>query len=130
MKRFLTGLALVSLLAACSTQGGASTAPLGSAPTGSAGASGASMGTASAACSEAFAPLADTEIASLSELGDMLDEVQPTLEDCESVDDWIAGAQQVVTEEVNPNTARLLLGIQCNDPSVSNAPVCEDLTSS
>jgi hypothetical protein len=130
MNRFLTGLALVSLLAACSTQGGASTAPLGSAPMGSSGASGAAMGTASPACSEAFAPLADQEIASLSDLGDLQEEVQPTVEACESVADWVAGAQEVVPEEVNPNTARLLLGIQCNDPSLSNAPVCDDLTSS
>jgi hypothetical protein len=130
MNRFLTGLALVSLLAACSTQGGGSTEPLGSAPVGSSGASGAATGTASAACSEAFAPLADQEIASLSDLGDLTEELQPTIEACESVADWVAGAQEVVPEEVNPNTARLLLGIQCNDPSLSSAPVCEDLTSS
>lgn len=130
MKRFLTALALVSLLAACSTQGGATGEPLGSAPLGSSGASGAAMGEASTACADAFAPLADMEVASLSDLGDLQEEVQPTLEACESVADWVAGAQQVVPEEVNPNTARLLLGIQCNDPSLSNAPVCEDLTSS
>jgi hypothetical protein len=130
MKRLLTGLALVSLLAACSNQGSGSNEPLGSGLLGSAGASGAATGTASAACSEAFAPLAGMEIASLSDLGDLQDELQPTFDGCESVADWMAGAQEVVADEVKPGTARLLLGIQCNDPTLSNSPVCEDLASS
>ena len=130
MKRYLTGLALVGLLAGCSNQGSGASEPLGSLPMGSAGASGASMGDASAACAEAFAPLASMEIASLSDLGDLHDELQPTFDGCESVADWLAGAQTVVADEVKPGTARLLLGIQCNDPSVSNSPVCEDLASS
>ena len=66
-------------------------------------------------------------LTSLSDPGDLQDELQPTFEGCESVSDWIAGAQQVVAEEIKPNTARLLLGIQCNDPSLSNSPVSEDL---
>ena len=44
--------------------------------------------------------------------------------------DWIAGAQQVVDDEINPSTAELLLGIQCNDPTLSNTPVCEELAAS
>ena len=127
MKRYLTGLALVGLLAACSNQGSGTSEPLGSLPMGSAGASGAAMGDASAACAEAFAPLASMEITSLSDLGDLQDELQPTFDGCESVADWMAGAQTVVADEVKPGTARLLLGIQCNDPSLSNSPVCEDL---
>jgi hypothetical protein len=129
MNRFLTGLALASLLAACATQGGASGEPLGSAPIASAGA-GPVTGGASSACQEAFAPLADTEVASLSDLGDLQAELQPTIESCESVADWIAGAQELLPEEVNPSTAEMLLGIQCNDPALSNSRVCEDLASS
>ena len=77
-----------------------------------------------------FAPIADMEVASLSDLGDLQAELQPTIETCESIDDWIAGAQTVLDEEVNPATARLLLGIQCNDPTLSNTAVCEELASS
>jgi hypothetical protein len=124
MNRFVIGLALVGLLAACTTQGDGSAEPLGSAPMAS---TGPVIGDASPACEEAFAPLADMEVASLSDLGDLQAELQPTIEGCESVADWIAGAQQVVDDEVNPSTAELLLGIQCNDPSLSNSPVCEDL---
>ena len=128
MKRVFIGLALVGLLAACTTQGdGTTTEPLGSAPMGSAEASGPVMGDASAACEESFAPIADMEVASVSDLGDLQAELPATIESCESVADWIAGAQQVVDEEVNPSTAELLLGIQCNDPTLSNSPVCEEL---
>lgn len=93
----------------------------------SAGASGEASGTASAACAEAFAPLAEQEITSTSELGDLAEEVQPTIEACESVADWIAGAQDVVEEEVRPGTADLLLRIQCENPSLSNTLICEEL---
>jgi hypothetical protein len=130
MNRFLIGLALVGLLTACTNGGHRETdAPIGSAAMGSPGASGPAMGSASPACEEAFAPLAEMEIASLSDLGDLQAELQPTIESCESVADWIAGAQQVVADEVNPSTAELLLGIQCNDPTLSDSPVCEDLAS-
>jgi len=130
MKRTLIGLTLVSLLAACSTQGGGASEPLGSNALEPAASSGTALGEPSAACAEAFAPLAGMEIASLSDLGDLQDDLQPTFDGCESVADWMAGAQQVVADEVKPGTARLLLGIQCNDPSLSNSPVCEDLASS
>ena len=131
MNRFLIGLALVGLLTACTTQGdGETDAPIGSAAAESAGASGPAMSGASAACEESFAALAEMEIASLSDLGDLEAELQPTIESCESVVDWIAGAQQAVDDEINPSTAELLLGIQCNDPTLSNSAVCEDLASS
>jgi hypothetical protein len=131
MNRIFIGLALAGLLAACTTQGdGATEAPLGSAPMGSAEASGPVISSASAACEEAFSPLAEQEIASLSDLGNLVAELEPTIETCESVADWIAGARQVVDEEIKPSTAELLLGIQCNDPTLANSAVCEDLASS
>jgi hypothetical protein len=131
MNRFVIGLALASLLAACTSQGDTATdEPVGSAAAGSQEATGPAMSEASPACSDAFAPLEGMELESLSALGDLQAELQPTIEGCESVADWVAGAQQVVEDEVNPNTAALLLGIQCNDPSLSNTPVCEDLASS
>jgi hypothetical protein len=130
MNRFVIGLALVGLLTACTNQGdGETETPIGSETMGSPGTSGPAVGAASPACEEAFAPLAEMEIASLSDLGDLQAELQPTIESCESVADWIAGAQQVVADEINPSTAELLLGIQCNDPTLSNSPVCEDLAS-
>ena len=127
MNRFVIGLALIGLLAACTTQGDGSAEPLQSTPMTSAG---PVIGGASPACEEAFAPLSDMDIASTSDLGDLQAELQPTIEGCESVADWIAGAQQVVADEVNPSTAELLLGIQCNDPSLANSLVCEDLAAS
>ena len=139
MYRLLTVLTLVGLLAACSNQGGggnadASLEPAGSgavASTGaSADASGGGAAAASAACEEAFAPLAEMEIASLSELGEVPDEVQPTIEACESIADWIAGAQTVVADEINPNSARFLLSISCDDQAVADTPVCEEIASS
>ncbi len=134
MKRIVTMLALVGLLAACSAQGDGgttSTAPNASiaasgAAASDAGSTGAS-GSASAECAEAFAPLADLGIQSTSELGDLAEEVQPTIEACESVADWIAGAQEVVEDEVRPGTADLLLRIQCEDQALSRTPICEEL---
>ncbi len=130
MYRLLIVLAVAGLLAACTSTGGSSAGASGSASgVESAAASGEASGTASAACAEAFAPLAEMGIESTSDLGE-LDEVGPTIESCESVADWIAGAQDVVAEEVNPATAELLLGIECADPSVSSSAICQELASS
>ncbi|HJR51094.1 MAG TPA: hypothetical protein VJ794_08320 [Gemmatimonadales bacterium] len=132
MTKLVMIVALVGLVG-CTTQGdgdtttesdGTAASVVASA---SAGASGEASGTASAACAEAFAPLAEQEITSTSELGDLAEEVQPTIEACESVADWIAGAQDVVEEEVRPGTADLLLRIQCESPSLSNTLICEEL---
>ena len=96
----------------------------------SAGASGVGAGSASAACGESFGPLAEMEITSVSELGDLPEEVQPTIEACESVADWVAGAQQVVANEIDPDTAAFLLRINCNDLSLARTLICEELASS
>jgi hypothetical protein len=132
MKRIMTAVALVGLLAACSTQGGGtgSTAPVASTAASAAAsdaASTGSTGTASADCAAAFAPIADLGIQSTSELGDLAEEVRPTVESCESVADWIAGAQEVVADEVRPGTADLLLRIQCEDMGLAGTPICQEL---
>ncbi|MDQ2674740.1 MAG: hypothetical protein M3Y40_08790 [Chloroflexota bacterium] len=129
----MTAVALMGLLAACSTQGGGtteSTAPgasTGESAAASAAASTGAAGTASADCSAAFAPIADLGVQSTSELGDLAEEVRPTIEACESVADWIAGAQEVVADEVRPGTADLLLRIQCEDMGLAGTPICQEL---
>jgi hypothetical protein len=139
MSRILIALTLVGLLVACDNQGDVDTSeaaePSGSAGAlasadASAGASGGASGSASAACEEAFAPLAEMEITSISEFGDLAEEVQPTVESCESVEDWVAGAQGVVEEEVDPDTARFLLSMNCNDPALADTVICEELAAS
>jgi hypothetical protein len=123
-------LAIAGLLVACTDQGGAgSLGPVGSSGESASG-SGAAMSSPSAACSEAFAPLAEMEIGSVSDLGDLQAEVEPTIQSCESVADWIAGAQQVVDDDVNPNTVAILLNINCQDQSLTSTPICEELASS
>jgi hypothetical protein len=133
MKKIVILLAVSGLLAACSAQGEGgtgSTAPATSAGTSAdasdAGSTGAA-GTPSATCAEAFAPLVDMDISSMSELGDLAEEVQPTVEACESVADWTAGAAEVIGEEVNPGTADFLLRVQCDDLSLARTPICEEL---
>jgi hypothetical protein len=127
MFRFLILVALAGLLAACTTQGdGQSTqSPGPSAPVPSASA-GTANGEPSAACAEAFAPLAELELTSTSDLGELA-EVELTVESCESVADWMAGAQQVVENEVSPGAADLLLRIRCEAGSLSRTPICEEL---
>lgn len=134
MKKLLILLTLVGLLAACATTGGASSdssasGDTGSAPAASAVPSGGASGSVSAACAEAFAPISDLAPDSLSDLGD-LDEVVATVQACESIADWSAGASEVIGGEVNPNVARMLLEIRCADPGAGDAPICEELTSS
>jgi len=133
MSRILIVMAVVGLLVACTTQGdGNAAASAGGAASSaavSAGASGAAS-TASAACEEAFAPIAELEVSSISDLGDLPEELQPTIEGCESVADWVAGAGQAIGTEVNPNTARLLLDINCADQSLADTPICEEIASS
>ena len=138
MRRLIITLAMASLLVACTAaeDGGDSDADasLGTEPSavasGSAdAASSGPAGTASAACEEAFAPIADLEIESTSDLGDLA-EVEGTVENCESVADWTAGAETTLGLEVRPGTADLLLRIRCEDPSLSGAPICEELASS
>ena len=135
MYRFLTVLVLAGLLVACTDQGdGQSDASLDSAPTSTAAASAAGSGAASsrasAACVESFAALGEMDVASLSDLGDLEAEVQPTVEACESVADWVAAAQDVIGEEVNPNTAAFLLQIHCADLSLGDTSICEELAAS
>lgn len=137
MRNLLITLALAGLLVACTTSdGGAdSDQSLGAEPSAPA-ASGSTdaaasgpTGNASAACEEAFAPLAGMEIESTSDLGDLA-EVEGTVAACESVADWTAGAEAALGVEVRAGTADLLLRIRCDDPSLSSAPICQELASS
>ena len=88
----LTRLALIGLLSACTSGGGGqndeSTEPLASTPASSDAASSgvASGGEASPECAEAFAPLAEMELTSTSDLGD-LPEVDATIEKAMAIDD-------------------------------------------
>jgi hypothetical protein len=125
MKRPIVLLALVALLAACGEQSGS---PVGS--SGESAGAGSASTEPTAACAEAFAPIADLDISALSDLGDHKAEVAPTIQSCESVADWIAGAQQVIDVEINPNTVALLLNIDCADQSLDDSPICKELASS
>jgi hypothetical protein len=127
MHRIVRALALVGLLVACNAPSNAETdeATVSS----SVGASGAASTGPSAACEESFAPIAEMELESTSELGD-LPEVDLTIERCESVADWLAGAQQVVDGEIRPGAANLLLQIRCDRQSLSDTPLCEELAAS
>jgi hypothetical protein len=124
MKRIVIVPALAFLLVACANQGGGgSVEPEGSA-------AGTAEGTANApspACAEAFAPIAEQNLSSLSELGDLQAELQPTVESCESVADWVAGASQALGIDANPNTAAMLLESACTDQSLSRTAICEEL---
>ena len=73
--------------------------------------------------------VAEQDVSSLSAMGD-LPEVEATIEQCESVADWMAGASPVIGEEVNPSTAQLLLDIRCQLPALANTAVCEEVASS
>ena len=124
MKRFLIVPALAVLLVACANQGGGESVE----PDGSTSAT--SAGTASgptSACEEAFAPIADQNLSSLSELSEFQEELQPTVESCESVADWVAGASQALGIDANPNTAAMLLQTVCTDQSLSRTAICEEL---
>lgn len=139
MSRILIVVALLGLLAACSTQGDGETTDTstGTAPStaavpsadASADSSAGATGTASAACTEAFAAVAEQGATSLSDMGD-LPEVEATIEQCESVADWMAGASEVIGEEVNPSTAQLLLEIRCALPALGGTAVCEEVAAS
>ncbi len=126
MFRNLIVLVVIGLLAACTTQGdGTTDETLEATP--STAATGAAMGTASAACEDSFAPLADMDVSDTSDLADLPDDVQPTVEACESVADWTAGAQQVLGIEVTAGGADFLLRLQCQDTDLTDAPICEEL---
>ena len=144
MSRNLIIIALIGLLAACTAQGDGDTtdpsiepaasvaasapASAGASPDASAGSSGAG-GTASASCTDAFAPLEGQDATSLSDLAD-LEGIEATIEQCESIDDWMAGASTVIGDEVNPSTVNLLLQIRCEVPALSDSAVCEEVASS
>ena len=128
MSRTLIITALLGLLAGCTTQGEGEPDASADAPASAvASASAGTSGTASAECTEAFAPLVEMDIGSMSELGDLAEEVQPTVEACESVADWIAGAGQVIGSDVNPGSADFLLRVHCEDLSLASTPICEEL---
>jgi hypothetical protein len=127
MFRNLFVLVIIGLLAACTTQGDGATDGTLEPDASMAQESGTATG-ASAACEESFAPLAEMEISETSDLSDVPDDVQPTVEACESVADWIAGAQAALGIEVSAGGADFLLRFQCEDQSVSGAPICEELS--
>jgi hypothetical protein len=138
MRRIFLSLAVVGLLAACTTSGdgggfdeSSAANPSAATASGSADAAGSEVsgGSASAACAEAFAPIADLGVESASDLGDLA-EVEATVANCESVEDWRAGATAALGSEVNAGTADLLLRIRCEDPGLGSAPICEELASS
>ena len=135
MFRFLTVAALAGLLVACTGQGDQATdqstsSPVSAPMTGSPDASGATGSSASAECTDSFAALADTGASSITELGDLPNEVAPTIESCESVEEWIAAAEETIGDEFNPNTAALLLRMNCNDLALANSAICRELASS
>jgi hypothetical protein len=123
---------LATLLVACTSQGTSPAASGGASAPASAGASDAGAaqpgGEATPACTEAFAPIAELGLSSASDLGDLA-EVDATVESCESVADWTAGASAAIGAEVNPGTADLLLGLRCSDPGLSSTAVCQEVTS-
>lgn len=144
MIRNLIIVALVGLLAACTTQGDGDTNDTSTEPAASVAASAlassaaspdassdssGSGGTASPACTDAFTALEGQDAASLSDLAD-LEGIEATIEQCESIDDWMAGASAVIGEEVNPSTVNLLLQIRCEVPALSDSAVCEEVASS
>ena len=132
MLRSLIVLTLAALLVACTGQGDGTAgdspattlSPPVSSPAGSTGG-----GTASAECTDSFAAIEELEIESVTDLGG-LEEVEATIESCESVDEWVAAAEQVIGDDINPNTAALLLRMNCGQPSLSNTLICEELASS
>lgn len=139
MSRNIIIIALIGLLAACSAQGDGTTtdssdqAESSAVASASAGASGDTStgpaGEASAACGEAFTALAAEDVTSLSDLAE-LEGVEATIQECESVADWMAGAGELIGEEVNPATAQLLLEIRCQLPSLADSAVCEEVAAS
>lgn len=142
MSRNLIVIALIGLLTACSAQGDNDTdgtdetsmdampSTVASASAGASdGATDGTAGTTSAACGEAFAALGEQEVTSLSDLAD-LEGVEATIEQCESIADWSAGAQELIGEEVNPSTVQLLLEIRCELPALADSAVCEEVASS
>ena len=136
MYRILGMLVVVAVLAACGQGGGATTdasavSSPATSPSGSAMATDdmGGTGTASPECSDSFSGIEEMEVTSITELGDLPEEVQPTIENCESLDEWVAAAEQALGDEVNPSTASLLLGLNCGDPSVANTPLCRELAS-
>lgn len=136
MRRTIISLALVALLAACTggvAQNTESNEPSQSAAASSegtpAGSGATTAGEPSPECAAAFEPLAEMELSSTSDLGD-LPEVEATVEACASLADWTAGAQTVVEDEINPNVVRMLLSIRCESGSLSSTQVCEDLAAS
>lgn len=133
MNRYRTLIfgAIALLVVACTTPA-ASAGPSDNAPASGAAASadassGATGGAASAACTEAFAPIADLGLESTSDLGDLTDEIPPTVTGCESVADWMAGAEAAVGAPITEGAAKILLDIQCADTDLADSEVCVDL---
>jgi hypothetical protein len=135
MFRLLTVLTLAGMLVACTDQGEPATdqpspSPVSSPLTGSPDASDAADGSASSECTEAFGGIEDAGATSITDLGDLREEVEPTIEACQSLEEWVAAAQEVIADDINPNTAALLLRMNCGSPSMANTPLCQELASS
>jgi hypothetical protein len=156
MFRFLLAIAMAALLAACeglgeektaepslAGEGGVASPPAIPSPSPEATfdvepsvpaspdvspGSGTGTGTAET-CDDAWARLAGQNLSSTSELAELTDEVEATIAACETVAEWVDGAQTVV-DDIDTSSAEFFLRMRCEEQALSDTPLCEELMSS
>lgn len=81
-----------------------------------------------AGCEDAFAEMPTlSRIDSLQQLSEVLDALEQTIEQCESVDAWAEEAEQRLDLANIDIDARDFLERQCEDEDLADAPLCEAL---
>lgn len=86
-----------------------------------------SDGAAAMDCEGAFDDLADADIESVTDLATVTDALDDTIEACDSVEEWIDEAEQRLPD-VDMGEAEAFLAARCAESTLSDTPLCEELT--
>jgi flagellin-like hook-associated protein FlgL len=143
--RFLTAILLAGLLAACAGAGDASPSEVESLPdlfspsieesaeesadaSPDASMDATSDGAMAMDCADAFDELAAEDVDSLSDLTAVTDELDDTIEACDSVEEWLDEAEQRLPD-VDLTGAESFLEARCEEAELSDSLLCAELTS-
>jgi hypothetical protein len=127
--RFLTGLVLAGLLAACNV--GATTPSENPLPTAGSGAASASADHSAMAmgCEDAFAAIDVEAIAATGSLDALTNELDDTISSCSTVEEWSAAAQSALPA-IDMTGAETFLQARCAESAALAATaICKEVGS-
>jgi len=79
-------------------------------------------------CEGAFDDLAAEDVDSITDLASLTDDLDDTIEACESVDEWTSQAEQAMPD-VDLTDVEMFLAARCEESTLVDSSLCEELAS-